>query len=45
MLQRRLDLQKRAPNQHNEGWIDALEHVVGITRLNSLPSKEGGVKS
>jgi hypothetical protein len=45
MLEERLKQPRHMHNPHNEGWIDALEHVVGMLRLRALiplPAPDGG---
>lgn len=39
MLGKRLAIPERERTDHTWGWIDALEHVVGITRLKSMEPK------
>lgn len=36
MLDDHLVRQKEKPTEHNAGWIDALEHVLGMMRLRAL---------
>jgi hypothetical protein len=45
MLDERIERRNKTPNPaHNEGWIDALEHVVGMLRLRraALTPADGG---